>query len=236
MKIRMAELNIEIKNRYQSCARLCRGYEAEFDKPDISVSVSEAQIDEEIAHADAPCSRGYAEHICIYREIALQLPRFDAFLFHSSVVECDGRGYAFAAASGTGKSTHTALWLKVFGERARVINGDKPIFRYIGDTLYAFGTPWCGKERWGVNDRTPLYAVCFLTRAAENHIEPIDNGEAVSRLFSQVLMPKDAAVAEKFLDLLDRMVSTVPAYLLGCNMLPEAAEVAYRGMQKGENV
>ena len=235
MKIRMAELNIDIQNRYPYTERHCREFAAEFDKADITVAVSEADIDREIRAAEHPCSRGYAESICVYREIALQLPFFDAFVLHASVVECDGRAYAFAAPSGTGKSTHTALWLKVFGERARVINGDKPVLRFIDGRLYACGTPWRGKESWGCDARAPLAGLCFLERAAENRIVPLDDGEAVHRLFNQVLIPPEPTAATRFLDLLDRMIVTTPVYLLGCNMLPAAAEVAFAGMQKGEN-
>ena len=46
-------------------------------------------------------------------------------------------------------------------------------------------------------------------------------------------MPKKRDDAMHFLDLLDRMVQTIPAYIVACNMQTDAAVVAYRGM-KGE--
>lgn len=236
MKIRMAELNIEIFNRYPFLERQCVGYLAEFDVADLTVEVSEAEIEQEMADfpGEGKPSRGYAESVCAYRRIARQLPRFDAFVFHASVVECDKVAYAFSAPSGTGKSTHTALWLDVFGARARIINGDKPVFRLINGRFYAFGTPWCGKERRGVNAGSPLHALCFLERAAENSIVSIDDGEAVARLTSQILMPRERELTLRFLELLDNMISNTPAYLLSCNMEREAAQVAFRGMNKGE--
>lgn len=235
MKIRVAELNIEIQNRYPYTARHCAGYEAEFDRADITVCVPVEDIKREFEASPPECSPGYAEFICVYRAIARELPRFDAFVFHASVVECDGRSYAFTATSGTGKSTHTALWLQEFGDRARIINGDKPIFRFIGDTLYACGTPWCGKERLGCNAVSPLVALCFLERADTNRIAPVGDAEAVTRLFHQVFIPEQSEMAQKLLDLLDRTIRRTPTYLLGCTISPEAAHVAHRGMSKGEN-
>ncbi|MBQ3483701.1 MAG: hypothetical protein IJA78_05950 [Clostridia bacterium] len=235
MKIRIAELNIEIQNRYPYTARQCVGYEAEFDRADITVCVPIEDVKREFERSVEGCSPGYAEFICIYRAIARELPRFGAFVFHASVVECDGRAYAFTATSGTGKSTHTALWLQEFGARARIINGDKPIFRFFGDTLYACGTPWCGKERQGCNAVSPLAALCFLERDTVNRIAPIDDAEAVKHLFHQIFIPESIEAAGLLFDLLDRTVRNIPTYLLGCNISPEAAHVAYRGMQRGEN-
>lgn len=234
MKLRIAELNIEIQHRYPYLSRLCRDYLTDFEKADITVIVTEEEIDEELKNAPDShgITRSVAEATCVYRQIALQLPQFDAFVFHAAVVECDGVAYAFAAASGVGKSTHATLWLKVFGDRADILNGDKPIFRFIGDKLTAFGTPWQGKENLGKNHSAPLRAICFLERGAQNEIKRLEDGEAVKRLFSQILMPADPIAAMRFLELLDRTVCRIPTYLLYCNTQPEAAWVAFEGMQK----
>ncbi len=234
MKIRFAELNIELQNRYVHTERMCRDYAADFDVPDITAAVTDEEIEREQKLAEQPVPRGYAEFICLYRKIAQQLPRFDAFVFHAAVVVCDGQAYAFAAPSGTGKSTHIALWQKHFGDRAYILNGDKPVLRLTEQGFVACGTPWCGKERLGVNRTAPLKALCFLDRGRENVIAPLDGDEVIRRLFSQVLVPTDPAGADRFLALLDRFVREVPAYLLHCNMKEEAAAVAYAGMNKGE--
>lgn len=234
MKIRIAELNVEIFNRYPYLQRLCCAYMADFEQADMTVTVSPEEICEELKNAPAAygITPDVAEATCAYRQIALKLPLFDAFVFHASVVACDGVGYAFAAASGVGKSTHTALWLKAFGERARVINGDKPILRFINGCLTAFGTPWQGKENWGCNSAVPLGALCFLERGSENKIQRIEDAEAVRRLFSQILMPTEQESALCFLALLDRTVRSTPTYLLHCNTELEAAHVALAGMKK----
>ena len=228
--IRIAELNVEIDHKYPFVKEFCREFLADFEVPDIRVFVSEAELEEERRIDPYGSSDGYLECICIYRKIALQLPRFDAMVFHASVVACDGEAYAFAAHSGTGKSTHTALWMQVFGEREQIVNGDKPVLRLVDGCWRAYGTPWRGKEKLGGNCSAPLKAICFLERGEVNRIAPLDSEQMIARLFGQVILPKDPEVAELFLTLLDSLVTNTPTYLLHCNMSPEAATVSHYGM------
>ena len=211
---------------------LCKDYLIESEKnTDLLIRVEEDEIRGEIESVAHEVTPAYAEAICVYRKICRQLPeRFQAFLMHCAVIEYEGEGYAFAAHSGTGKSTHIALWQKRFGDRVRVINGDKPIMRFIDDRLYAFGTPWCGKEGLHTNASVPLKAICFLERASVNSIRPIDAKEAIGKIFHQILTPEDLPTVNALFPLLDRMLWEVPCYLLGCNISEEAAEVAYQGM------
>lgn len=232
MKIRVAELNVEIFNRYPLCERLCKEYLASFERADITVSVDEAEIAREVENAKEPVTAAEAEFACIYRNIAKKLPDFDAFVFHAAVLTHNGAAYAFSAPSGTGKSTHVRLWQAEFGNAVAVLNGDKPIFRFVNNALYAFGTPWCGKEHESQNTGAPLKALVFLERGAQNEISRISDEEAVRRLYHQILMPGEDEKNLYFLDLLDRMLQTVPVYLLKCNMHPEAAHVALAGMHK----
>lgn len=234
MKIRVAELNIEIFNRYPLLQSLCGEYLADFERADITVRVSEQEICAEIKNAKEPVTAEIAELACAYRAIAMELPRFSAFVLHAAVVECDGKAYAFSAPSGTGKSTHVSLWLQSFAGRARVLNGDKPILRLIDGVWFAFGTPWCGKERFSQNASAPLVGISFLQRAEQNSIRALSDAEALRRLYYQIKMPTEQGQTLRFLELLDTLCARVPFYLLNCNMSPEAALVAYHGMQRGE--
>ncbi len=231
--IRIADLNICIENKYDYLPMLCKDYIIdEPDTVDMSVSVSDEQIIEDIKSAQHPVSRGYAEGVCVYREICKRLPaEHGVYFMHSAVIEYEGHGYAFAAKSGTGKSTHIALWAKRFGRAVKIVNGDKPIMRFIGDKLYAYGTPWCGKEGWNRNVRVPLKALCFLERAPENKITRIDAGEAVVRIFQQILTPNDLEQIDALFPLLDRTLREVPCYVLECNISEQAAELAYNAMK-----
>lgn len=230
--IRMADLLVEIHNRFPFVERLCREYLVDnLEKPDLRIEPSVEDIQKEVALAEQTTTPAYAEAICIYRLICSQLPsRFDAYLLHGAVIEYEGKGYIFTAKSGTGKSTHISFWQKHFGSDVKIVNGDKPILRFKGDTLYAYGTPWCGKEGFQTNTAVPVVGLCFLERASKNAIRPIDASEAITRIFYQILTPSDLLALDAIVPLLDRTLTSIPCYVLQCNMSTEAAEVAYRGM------
>ena len=231
--IKIADIKVRVDNEYKYVYNLCRDYMIEECEPDIIVSATPEDIErEKSASCDIRVSDAYAEGVCIYRNICKQLPqKFDAYLFHSALIEYEDRGYAFAATSGTGKSTHIGIWQKEFGDAVHVINGDKPIIRYTGGELMAYGTPWCGKENISTNASVPLRAICFIERDEKNSITRISAGEAISRMFHQILTPRDMETLDALLPLLELTLRTVPCYLLRCNMDPEAAHVAYNGMK-----
>lgn len=236
--IRIADLNIRIDNKYDYVERLCRGYIIEAcDDIDMSVAVSDEVIAHEMSIAEASVTAGYAEGVCLYREICKRLPvEFGAYLFHSAVIEYKGDGFAFSAKSGTGKSTHIALWRKKFGADVHVVNGDKPIMRFIDGKLYAYGTPWCGKEGWQTNTKVAIKGLCFIERAEENSIRRMGADEAVMRIFHQILTPSDMETVDALFPLLDRTLKEIPCFVLGCNISEEAAQVAYNGMNFNEEV
>ncbi|MBR2721568.1 MAG: hypothetical protein IKB75_02195 [Clostridia bacterium] len=228
--IELAGVRIRIENKYPFVEQQCRDYLAEGEDFSFSVAVS----DEEIAleKGNGAFSEGYCESICVYRHICEELPRYRVFLMHSSILEVDGYAYAFAAKSGVGKSTHTALWLKNI-PNARVLNGDKPLLRLEEDgSLTAFGTPWNGKENWGENRSAPLAAICFLERGEVNGIRTATEDEVLSRLVHQLYLRGDRDSVILRLQLLDAMLKAVPFYVLHCNISDEAALVAYRAMKK----
>ena len=228
---RIADLNIKINNTHQYTTALCRKYiNADFDQWDIAAEANKDDYEADLQIVPN-ATEGYLESLSIYRSIANQILDFNGFVLHASVVEKDGCAYAFSAKSGTGKTTHSRIWTERFPD-ARIINGDKPLVRFIDGKLYIYGTPWCGKENYQVNTRAPLKAVCFIERSDTNSIEPINKADAVSRIFHQLLIPKDPVKLNKLLDLVDGFIDVVPAYLLKCNMEQEAAEVAYQVMSK----
>ena len=120
----------------------------------------------------------YIETLAVYRKIAEQMPTYDTVLFHSSAVAVDGAAYLFAAKSGTGKSTHARLWRELLGDRAIMINDDKPLLRITDAGATVFGTPWNGKHRLGTNGSAPVRAICVLERGVQNNIERIGPKEA----------------------------------------------------------
>lgn len=177
---------------------------------------------------------GYLETLAIYRKIANQMLDHDTLLFHGSAISVDGEGYLFTAKSGTGKSTHTGYWRQLFGERAVMVNDDKPLLRVMEDHVLVCGTPWNGKHFLGTNICVPLKGICILSRAEENQIRPLPVEEALPMLIQQSHRPKDPVGLSKVLGILDKLTKRTGLYALGCNLDPQAAMVAYRGMNGKE--
>lgn len=236
---RLAEKTVAIESLYDCVHRRFAGYRAD-GAPDFSVSVSPADLDYETERELLCAEKEHRppilspperkEELAVYRKIAEKMPDYDTFLFHGSVVAVDGQGYLFTAKSGTGKSTHTRLWREMLGDRAVMVNDDKPLIR-VTDTVTVFGTPYNGKHNLGCNMSVPLKAVCILNRAAENSIVRIGKNEAYAMLVQQVFRPREPAAMRKTLVLIDRLAAQAALYRLGCNMEPEAAEVAFNGMK-----
>lgn len=236
MIFKIADFYIEINTAYAETQRFCRSYLCNNPpRVDFSVETTEADIDAELALAadSVVSSRIEAERLAVYRKICAVALAHDAFLMHCAVIEYEGRGYAFTAPSGTGKTTHIRLWRQVFGkDKVTVVNGDKPILRVIDGAVYAYGTPWCGKEGYNANTRVPLCGICFVERAAQNRICRISDVEAVPRLLGQVMVTDSADLAKQ-LELCDTLLAKIPMFRLECNMSAEAARVAYNGMRGG---
>lgn len=228
--IKIANIPIGIDNRYPYVRNLCEDYEINDEEPDFTVSATREEILAE-QNGDRRFSYGYCESLCIYRKICTHLLQYDAFLMHSAAIALDDEAYVFAASSGVGKTTHIRLWQQEFGGRVSVINGDKPIYRFMEDDLYVCGTPWRGKEGLGSNIMRPVRAICFLERDPGNHIRPLNIDEISRRIFSQVLIPQETEDFDRFWSLLERMVTSEKFYELKCNRQPEAARLAYQTMR-----
>ena len=94
---------------------------------------------------------------------------YETLLAHASVVKFQGRGYMFLGRSGTGKSTHSRLWLENI-EGSELLNDDNPVIRIVDGQVRVFGSPWSGKTHCYVNEDIPLQAVVRLSQAPYNKI------------------------------------------------------------------
>ena len=239
-RYKIADRVVEIHSLYDEVHTYCAGYQTD-ETAEYSVTVSQEDIAferEKSACEDKlqgiPARHfpdSYLEKLAVYRKIAEQMTAFDTILFHGSCIAVDGMGYLFTAKSGTGKSTHTQLWREYFGDRAVMVNDDKPLIHIGANDVTVYGTPYNGKHRLGNNLAVPLKAICILTRADENHIEPLSAQQAYPMLVQQVYRSADRVKMMKTLRLIDTLTGQVSFYRLGCNMYLSAAKVAFEGMQ-----
>lgn len=237
--IKVADCIVAVRAMFQSTKNHCRDYLCD-EVPDLTIQTTREDIDFEREKSAKEAelegktvqnySDAYLEVLALQRKITERFFDYDTLLFHGSVVAVDGKGYLFTAKSGTGKSTHTRLWRELLGERAVMVNDDKPFLRLTEQGMLACGSPWNGKHGLGSNLNVPLKAVCILERGEENHIQSIPAKQALSMLLQQSNRPMDRKLFPKYLELLDRLAGGVAFYSLACNMDPQAALVSYQAM------
>ena len=216
----IADFTVEIIPRHGEVAELLSPYAVCDGTPLFSICLSDEEIARELLPDITPWQ---AESAGICRRLAERLLPHGGYLFHAAVIELDGVGYAFTAKSGVGKTTHIAMWMKKYG--ATAINGDKPFLRVRDGRIYAYGTPWCGKENWHKNTAVPLGGLCFLARGEENAITRLTPADALSLLLPQLYLAPQA------LDFAERFVTEVPAYRLYATRSWAAAELSYETMK-----
>ncbi len=149
-------------------------------------------------------------------------------LIHSSVVKREDRAYLFLGKSGTGKSTHTQLWIRHL-RGSRLLNDDNPAIRVEDDgTVNVYGTPWSGKTPCYNNEHAPIGAIVRLEQWKENIIER----EPVIKAFASILsscstMMWDKQTYSKIQDTCTAVVSKVPCYYLRNLPNEDAANLSY---------
>lgn len=232
---------IGITAMFSSTRDYCRKYFTE-KEPVFRVSTSPEDLEfEQQAAREEAIAEGfrfrnfpdpYLERAAIQRKIAEGLFTYNVLLFHGSAISVDGQGYLFTARSGTGKSTHTRFWQEAFGERAVMVNDDKPFLRMEEGTVLVCGAPWSGKHGLDTNITVPLKAICVLERGPKNRIHPVEAGNVLEMLIHQSNHPLDPAKLPKFRDLIDGLAMGTTFWKMECTRDPEAARVAFEAMSK----
>lgn len=167
-----------------------------------------------------------AENIVLCTDFNRMLLKYYGSYLHSSALLFEGKVYLFSANSGVGKSTHTRKWLKRFGDRACIINDDKPSFRFIDGKCIVYGTPFAGGTDVQKNLSGELGALVFIERGEENSLEKIPPSRSISLLLNQSPGRANEQVGERQLEMFSMMLTKYPAYLLKCNMDDSAVDAA----------
>ena len=222
---------------FESTRDYCKNYLTE-EAPEFSVTVTAEDLAFEqaelLAEAKAEGMKPrkftdpFLDRAAIQRKFAEYLFGHDILLCHGSTVAVDGKAYLFTAKCGTGKSTHTRLWRQVFGDRAQMVNDDKPFLILTESGVLACGAPWSGKHGLDTNITVPLAGICILERGPENVIRPIPAEDALPRLLHETFCP--GGQEDRFHELVTRLAEKTPLWRMECTKDPEAAEIAHSTM------
>lgn len=144
-------------------------------------------------------------------------------LIHSSVVVHNDVAYMFLGKSGTGKSTHTRLWLENI-DGTFLLNDDNPVIRVTDDNIMVYGSPWSGKTQCYRNESYRAGAFVRLSQKPYNRMTALRNAESYASLVSSCsIIRQDSAISRNIADTVSCIAGIVPGYILEC--LPDADAV-----------
>lgn len=155
---------------------------------------------------------------------ALATACLDTLLFHSSVVSRNGKAYMFLGPSGTGKSTHTRLWLR-YVEGSKLLNDDNPVVRVSdGGVAMVYGSPWSGKTPCYINEQYALGSIVRLAQAPYNAIRRMRPLEAYATMSSSVSGKRwDRNIADGLHNTLNTLAAQTAVWHTDCLPDKEAA-------------
>ncbi len=150
--------------------------------------------------------------------------RLEMIPIHSASIIYKEKAFLFSGSAGTGKSTHTNLWKKLFG--VDILDGDVALISLTTDGAIAHGLPWCGTSNLFINKSVPLGAVIFLEKALENEIVKISSLEAIMKLCARSFAPNyNKELTAATLAVAKKIEATADCITLRC--LPDETAAIY---------
>lgn len=225
-----------IKTEYEPKFTLLRersyAYEADFSdsETEIRLNITDEFIAKQLS-LFPNLSREEHEYMWTGEGFYNEALRHGGIVLHSSCVEKDGRAYLFSAKSGTGKSTHTHLWLKELSG-TRIINDDKPLLINRSGNFFACGTPFSGKTDENINECVPVRAIIFLHRSEQNTVRRIKPALAVPLFIEQTINPHIREYADEMLRRTDEILTEIPVFSLGCNKEAGTGKFVYEEIER----
>lgn len=148
---------------------------------------------------------------------AFSTVKLGALEMHASVTVKDNHGFLFLGKSGTGKSTHSRLWMETFPE-AWLLNDDNPIIRLLDNgEVWVYGSPWSGKTPCYKNRQVRVKAIVQLEQAPANAIRTLRLPEAYAYMMcSSSGFKIRPDMMDALYNTISRLIQTVPMFGLAC--------------------
>lgn len=181
------------------------------------------------------CGEGAALKFALWVAFSFVASGKGAIPLHASAVTRDGSAVLFLGESGTGKSTHSRLWLRHI-EGCGLLNDDSPVVRVAGSGILACGSPWSGKTDCYRQQSAPLKAMVRLRQGPVNRIERLGALRSIGAIHPSCppLFACDERLSTRMLGVVGRAVATLPVYEMECRPDGEAAEIAFNAIYRTE--
>lgn len=155
----------------------------------------------------------------------------EAVSIHASAVFREGFSYLFMGRSGTGKSTHSSLWIRYL-PGTELLNDDNPTVRLRDGRAWAYGTPWSGKTPCYRPLAFPVGGMVRLSQAPVNRFRRQEGAEAFVALYPGCsAICQDPGLRMRLYDTLVRLAESVPVGLLACRPDAEAARLCCESLR-----
>ena len=158
-------------------------------------------------------------------------------LIHASAVTYEGSAYLFQGKSGTGKSTHSRLWVENIAG-AELLNDDHPVIRFAEDGKpMAYGSPWSGKTHCYRNEGAEIGAFVRIVRGQQNELRrlaPLNSYASLtaSMFYLPFLSEEQREVRHRTIE---RLAREVPCCEMHCRPDADAALTCMNGVSNNKN-
>lgn len=231
MKVKIADIITELNPKYVDTIELIKPFLYDGKSvAEFQLTVADDYIEALFQRANGKSTKAQLENFAFSNAFTRKVIAYSTMLVHSSALVYNNGAYLFSGNSGVGKTTHTKLWLKAFGDKVHIMNDDKPVVRLYNDHAVVFGTPFDGGSGIALNESYPLKAIAFIERGKQNAVRIPENKEIIQKLYFQTAHIVDASTAEKMLRNFEKLLSLTKFYVLTCNMDISAAYVAFDGI------
>ncbi len=159
----------------------------------------------------------------------------DTLLIHASCILYHGKAFPFTAKSGTGKSTHSSLWMKYI-EGSELLNDDNPAIRIVDGKPVVYGSPWSGKTPCYRNRKATLGALTQIERAPRNYMERLPVVRAFATLLPSCSSMKwDEELYDRQCTIITQILQTTPVFIMHCLPDEEAARICHQSLTSHDN-
>ena len=221
LNVRLAGITIGIKSKYNYIAEPLKEFVTDELNISMKVVADENDIDyewfcfvKERLYSKSSFRKGLEpllEKNAIFRKIVDKISDYSVLLIHGVVISNGKDAFLISAPSGIGKTTRAIKFISKNPD-FYILNGDKPLLRLEEDKVVACGSPWKGKEQYGINGETPLRAILLLERSERTILTELDFENAFTNMLEQVYLPDDKESAIKVLHLVNKLCKKVKIF------------------------